>query len=174
MKPEFQRFIDKWRAIASSGDAFRLPARGEITIAAFHEFLPSMMIAAWDMETNTSQVLYAGTKIDAAFQRDIRHSPMKAMFASEEHVAAHVDIAMTVIKEQVAAEVHADLLIDGGQTVTLSQLRLPLAPEDGKPLIVSMFLTPDLTEPSDVAELPVVKNFRNHYIEILPVQARSA
>lgn len=174
MNQEFQQFIEKWRSVAYSGADFRLPERSEITISTFHEFLPRMMIAAWDMDRKVSEVLYAGTRIDQAFQRDIRHSPMKAMFASKEHLAQHVAISMEVVTNHVAAEVHADLLIDGNKEVTLSQLRLPLAPIGARPLIVSLFVTPELADVSDVAELPVVKNFRHHYINLTGDQANTA
>lgn len=174
MRREFQQFVDKWHAAGFSGGRFQLPVRSAITITDFQEFLPRMMIASWDMVDQTSKVLYAGTKIDQAFRRDIRHSPMRAMFASEEHIAAHVAIAMTVIREKVAAEVHADLLIDGGAKVTISQIRLPLAPEGDVPLVVSLFMVPDTGDLEQVAELPVVQNFRHHFIEVMPREERIA
>lgn len=168
MQSDFENFIACWYKLATRSGAFILPPRSAITVSEFHTFLPNMMIARWDQGFTVSHILYVGTGVDKAFQRDIRVSPLKVLFADKTHVMTHQEIARTVVRRQVGAQVHAHLSVGGTQEVKVSQLRLPLAPENGEPLILSLFNCPDFEPSAAKTEMPVISDLKHQFFELLP------
>lgn len=149
MQPEFREFLSKWQVLALAAGPRGLPTRQQVTASKFHAFLPNMMVARWDTKSWIPTIDYCGTRIDQLMKRDVQQEPVKTLFAPGPHMETHLEIAKTVIKEEVGAEVEADVALGGGNVIVASQLRLPLAPVDGKPTIISLFSIPEV--PPNVA-----------------------
>ena len=143
MPPEFEEFLSKWQVLAKSTGG--LPTRKQITIGEFHAFLPNMVIARWDTKIWLPEIKYCGTRLDELLKRDIRSAPAKAVLQPGPHMETHLEIAKAVIKDRMGAEVEAEISVGPKKSIIVSQLRLPLADEDGKGVIMSYFLLPDIS-----------------------------
>lgn len=173
MQPEFEAFLSSWRNLAGKGKNFRLPARSDITAADFHSHLPNMVIASWDMDKMVPQIVYCGNRIDSLIQSDVARSPLRALFEPGPFIAHHLEVAMTVMREQVGAIVEAELITGAGQTVPMAQLRLPLATDDDRPVIMSLFSFPDVAARAPGEAKAKIKNMRHRYLELVPAASKS-
>lgn len=142
MLSDFEEFLTLWRALAAEAGDGGLPTRQQLTTGQFCRFIPVMLIVEWDTKTWTPAISYCGTRIDELLKRDLVQEPLKAVFEPGPHIKTHLEVAKTVIEKQVGAEVTAELALGGDYTITASQMRLPLAPQNGKPLILSIFEFP--------------------------------
>ncbi len=149
MQPEFREFLSRWQVLALAAGPQGLPTRQQVTASRFHAFLPNMMVARWDTKSWMPTIDYCGTRIDQLMRRDVQQEPVKALLAPGPHMETHLEIAKTVITKEVGAELEAEVALGGGNVIVASQLRLPLAPMDGKPTIISLFSIPDV--PPNVA-----------------------
>lgn len=173
MLSEFEVFLTRWRTLAMKSGRFELPARADITITEFHAFLPKMTIARWDMEAVRPKLIYCGAQLDALVHRNVQNSPLKALFEPGPFIAQHLEIAMKVIHEHVGAEVRAELTTGGARPIPVSQLRLPLAPDEGMPVIMSLFSFPEAASSATGTEKATVKNMEHRYIDLQGDSAKS-
>jgi hypothetical protein len=167
MHSDFDKFVAGWLEIATQSGVFVLPQRSAITVAKFQSFLPCMMLAKWDQNFTSSQVVYAGTVIDDVFQRDIGQSSFLSIFSDKSLAILHREITQKVVQDLVGAEVHADLR-GGERSIRLSQVRLPIAPENGEHYIVSLFKWAKAEERVVFDAIPSVANIQHHFFNIIP------
>ena len=168
MLEEFESFLAAWLAVALRGGSFHLPTRAEITAAEFHPFFPGMMIARWDMERLIPENIFVGELVDKIWNQDVRSGSMQSTIKSDDLIAAHIMVSTRVVKEQLGAEVTADLTYEAGQSVRLKQFRLPLEPEDGNPLILSLHALPELKDMAVIRGGPTVSKIEYQFVPLKP------
>lgn len=173
MQPEFEDFIAKWRVIAMQSGSFELPSRGAITAGGFAQYLPGMMIAQWDLDYTAPQTRYIGSQIEAAWRQDPSQQSFAVIFKDPAAAKMHVEIARAVTSKHIAALVEAELVFDDHLVLPIAQLRLPLAPEDGQPMIMSLFSFPE-TASGPSARMPKLENLRSRFIELIPADKLAA
>ncbi|MBO6505484.1 MAG: PAS domain-containing protein [Kordiimonadaceae bacterium] len=173
MQPEFKDFIAKWQRIAMRSGTFELPMRSDITVTGFAEHLPSLMIAEWDFDSRTPTTRYIGSRIEAAWRQDPSQVPIAAIFKDAAATKLHVEIARAVTSNQIAALVEGELVFDDNLIIPLAQLRLPLAPENGCPTIISLFCLPEL-QAGMAGKLPKLENLRHEFIPVKPTDELAA
>lgn len=166
MLPDFEEFLSLWRELAADPGNGGLPTRQQLTTGQFCRFIPIMLIVEWDTKTWTPQIEYCGTRIDELLKRDLVQEPLKAVFQPGPHIKTHMEVAKTVIEKQVGAEVTAELSLGRGNSIAASQLRLPLAPKDGKPLILSIFEFPPFDARRVVEGQVGLNNLKFRYIPL--------
>lgn len=167
IQPEFKDFIARWQAAALRRGAFALPTRGDITASGFSDHLPKMMIARWDFEAGDAKNLYVGSKIEAVWQRDMTNVQMQDIFPNQQARAFHVEIARAVLTKKLGAFVEAELVFDNNLALPLAQLRLPLAAEGERQIILSLFGFPEV--PSNFeGRMPKLQNVRSAFIQVMP------
>ncbi|MBO6505483.1 MAG: PAS domain-containing protein [Kordiimonadaceae bacterium] len=171
MLSDFEDFIALWRALAVDTDKGRLPTRDQITATEFHRFLPNMVVARWNTKNWIPQIDYCGTRIDQLLKRDVQQEPVKALLEPGRHMEAHLEIAKAVIKDKVGAEVQADVSIGGGNSIVAKQLRLPLAPVDGKPVIISLLHIPDTHPQPTITGSVRLEKMRYTFFELVAEEA---
>lgn len=173
MQPEFEDFIAKWQSIAMRGGDFALPTRRDITASAFADYLPSMLVAVWDFDARDARNIYVGSRIEAAWRQDLSNVSLSATFKDPATAEFHVELARAVTSNCVAALVEAELVFDDKLVLPIAQLRLPLAADNGQPVIMSLFLFPEVDSPLHGA-LPTVQNMRHKFIDLKPADDLAA
>ena len=167
MQPEFEDFIAKWRLMAMQSGSFELPSRRAITAGGFAKYLPGMMIAQWDLDYTYPITRYVGSQIEAAWRQDPSEQSFAVVFKDPAAAKMHVEIARAVTSKHIAALVEAELVFDDHLVLPIAQLRLPLAPENDQPMIMSLFSFPETVAGSS-ASMPKLENLRSKFIELIP------
>lgn len=170
MQPEFDEFLGLWRALAREAGSNGLPTRQQITAGQFHQFLPMMLMARWDTGNWVPEIIYCGTRIDELLKRDVTQEPVKAVFEPGPHLKTHLEVAQKVVNDQVGAEIEAEVCIGGGRRIIASQIRVPLAPSNGKPIILSYFQLPPVPQHLAIEGQVVLQDMKFRYFELLPEQ----
>lgn len=166
MLTDFEDLLSLWRGLAADGAADGLPTRQQLTAGQFSRFMPAMLIARWDTKSWMPEIDYCGTRLDELLKRDVLQEPVKAVFQPGPHLATHLEVAKTVIEKQVGAEVKAEVALGGGNSIIASQLRLPLAPICGKPVILSVFEIPPFKAHHAIEGQVVLSNLEYRYIPL--------
>ncbi len=175
MLSEFEAFLATWQRLAMASGSFCLPSRAAVTTTDFHTFLPTMTVAKWDTDSCMPTMLYCGTRLDMVMRRDVKENLLRGLFEPGPHIAQHVEIAMQVIRDQVAAELELQLETSSGFVFSARQLRLPLAPaEDDKPIIMSLYDLPDVPEDGPPEDSVAVKSLNHRFFDPIPQAAKVA
>lgn len=170
MLSDFEEFVALWRTLALDKDKGNLPSRDQITATEFHRFLPNMVVARWNTKSWMPQIDYCGTRIDQLLKRDVQQEPVKALLEPGRHMEAHLEIAQTVIKDKVGAEIQAEINIGGGNVIVGRQIRLPLAPVDGKPVIISLLHIPDTHPKPTITGSVRLEKMRYRFFELVAAE----
>lgn len=175
MLSDFGAFLATWQRLAMADGSFCLPSRAAVTTTDFHTFLPTMTIAKWDTDSCMPTMLYCGTRLDAVMRRDVKENLLRGLFEPGPHIAQHVEIAMQVIRDQVGAELELQLETSSGFGFSARQLRLPLAPaEDDKPVIMSLYELPDVSEDGPQEDSVAVKGLNHRFFDPLTEVTKTA
>lgn len=166
MLTDFEDLLSIWRGLAADGGIDGLPTRQQLTASSFSRFMPTMLIARWDTKSWIPEIDYCGTRLDELLKRDVVQEPVKAVFQPGPHLETHLEVAKTVIQEQVGAELKAEVALGGGNSIVASQLRLPLAPICGKPVILSVFEIPPFEAHQAIEGQVVLSNLKYTYIPL--------
>jgi len=158
MYQEFEDFLKVWQKVMNAKGGISLPARKDITVRDFAEWLPSMLIVKWDFDVPDREVVYAGTMIDELFALDVKSSSLKTYFPDPDELKKHVETARHIVSELVGQEGVSALKLRGGREVEYAHIRLPLAPEDGMPVMVSVFKPMNLEPVEEIDCQHISKN----------------
>jgi hypothetical protein len=151
MYQEFEGFLKVWQKVMNAKGGISLPARKDITVRDFAEWLPSMLIVKWDFDVPEREVVYAGSEIDELFALDVKSTSLQTYFPDADELKTHVEAARHVVTELVGQEGVSALKLRDGREAEYAHIRLPLAPEDGMPVMVSVFKSVN-TEPVDESD----------------------
>ncbi len=122
----------------------RAAARGAVPVAAditptyFSQWMPFLMVAAWDADITESRLVFVGSEIDRMFREDVAGAKMAYFFRDPAHRSLHLSVARRVIRERKGAFLTAVYGTDDRKIIDIQHLRLPLIAEGGGPGIVSL------------------------------------
>ena len=167
MLEEFRLFIEAWRKVANSKGHGCIPSRDDINLEDFGRFLRRSMIVYWDFDIPDLFILFSGTDMKDFFILDERGSALRGFFDNPHMLARHAEVAQRITTDLLAAEMTSEITVADGGRMVFSQLRLPLEPENGFPVVLALFHMEEFPrEPTVETQNAGVKIIEHRFIQL--------
>lgn len=105
------------------------------------------------------------------FILDERGSALRGFFDNPQMLARHAEVARRITSEHIGAEMTSELTVADGSRMLFSQLRLPLEPRNGYPMIIALFHMEEFPrEPTVETQNAGVRIIEHRYIPLFDHQ----